>query len=83
LQALQDVHDVGDHILHDFFDPGTPKHKVDYSGGNHGNMYKAKRRNNAVNGVDGEQYTNTCMSTFHKDQRRCLVAAQNIVDIQI
>jgi hypothetical protein len=53
LQAPQDVYHVGDHMLHDFFDPGTPKHKVDYSGGNHGNMYKANGRNNAVNGVDG------------------------------
>jgi hypothetical protein len=81
LQAPQDVHDVGDHILHDFFDPGTPKHKVDYIGGNHGNMHKALGRNNAVNGLDGEQYTNTSMSTFDKDQRRCFVAAQNVGDI--
>jgi DNA transposition AAA+ family ATPase len=36
---------------------------VDYSGGNDGIMYKAKGINNALNGVDGEQYTNTCMST--------------------
>jgi hypothetical protein len=82
LQAPQDVHDVGGHILHDFFDPCTPKYKVDYICGNHGNMYKAKGRNNAVNGVYGEQYTNTGMSTFDKDQRRCLVAAQNVGDIR-
>jgi hypothetical protein len=81
LQAPQDVHDVSDHILHDYFDPCTPKHKVDYIGGNHGNMYKALRRNNAVNGVDGEQHTNTGMPTFDKDQRRCFVAAQNLGDI--
>jgi hypothetical protein len=53
LQAPRDVHNVNDHMLRDFFDPGTPKHKVDYSGGNHGNMYKVKGRNNAANGVDG------------------------------
>jgi hypothetical protein len=45
-------------------------------------MYKGQGRNNALNGVDGEQYTNTCMSTFNEVQRRRLVADQDVSGVQ-
>jgi hypothetical protein len=41
-------------------------------------MYKAKQRNNAIPGVDGQQYKNTCMSAFDANQRWCFVPAQDV-----
>jgi hypothetical protein len=51
---------------------------VDYCGGNDGNTYKTVGRNNALNGVDREQYTNTCTSTFDSDQSWYLGTAKNV-----
>jgi hypothetical protein len=72
LQAPRDVHDVGDHVIHDFVDPCTPKHNVSYGVGNDGDMFASQGRNKLYHAMDRMQTITTYMSTIYEDQRQCL-----------
>jgi hypothetical protein len=78
LQAPRAVHDVGDCVLHDFVDPGIPKHNENYGGGNDGDKFTSQGRKSLYHAIYRMQYTTTYMSTLDEDQWPCLEDARHV-----